>query len=81
MKKYRILQIMDSFYPQEKAWCGWVYLDKNVARKSHPLSKIGFSYCASIIEAEEVIRKRIEYSKINKDSVIVHEYKQQENEK
>ncbi len=79
MKKYRILEINNKFYPQEKKFFGWVYLDNLNTRYTWGKRYISESECESKEYAEKVIEKRIRHLGIIKK--IVHEYKQQDNGK
>ena len=75
MKKYRILEINNCFYPQEKRWFSWVYLDNLISRLTWGESLVHQSECESKECAEKVIEKRIKYLGSGKKIVREHEYK------
>jgi hypothetical protein len=73
-RKYRIIEENGYFYPQEKRWFYWVYLDNMV--ESITLDKYykSHSECFSLELAKKVINNRIDYLKRPKDKMIIHEY-------
>lgn len=78
MRKYRILEVNNKFYPQEKKFFSWAYLDNLTPRITWGKSHISESECESKECAEKLIDRRIRYLGLGKK--IVHEYKQEDNE-
>ena len=76
MRKYRILEVNNCFYPQEKKWFSWVYLDNLIPRVTWSKRYICESVCSSKDYAEKVIEKRIMH--LGSGKKIVHEYKQED---
>jgi hypothetical protein len=73
MRKYRILEESENrFYPQEKKWYGWVYLDNLNPAFTWSSHRNYHSRCNSKIEAEKCIEKRIKY--LLEPKLIIHEY-------
>jgi hypothetical protein len=76
MRKYRILQINDKFYPQEKRLFKWRYLDTEIYSYTWGRNREYRALCSGISYAKEVIERRIKY--LEKPKVTIHEYKQQD---
>ncbi len=76
MKKYRILQIGNRFYPQESRWFGWVYLDNLIASTTWSKRSRTQSLCETKEHAEKIINKRIKFLENAKHTI--HEYKPQD---
>ncbi len=79
MRKYRIIEIDNHFYPQEKRWLQWVYLDNIIPCFTWNNDRDYHSMCNSKADAEIVIERRIKYLSPKKE--VIHEYKQQQDEK
>jgi hypothetical protein len=76
MRKYRILQINDKFYPQEKRLFYWRYFDTIQLISSWVNDRDYHAVYSSILDATAAIERRIEY--LEKPKVTIHEYKQQD---
>ncbi len=76
MRKYRILEVNNCFYPQEKKWLSWVYLDNLIPKLTWGESRVQQSVCESKEYAEKVIEKRIKF--IGSGKRVIHEFKQQD---
>ena len=61
MRKYRILEINSRFYPQEKKWFIWKYLDNLTPKITWSKNYMYQSGCSSKDWAEDVIEERIKY--------------------
>jgi hypothetical protein len=77
MRKYRILQINNKFYPQEKRLFNWRYLDTKIYSYTWGCNREYHALCSGILDAKIVIERRIKY--LEKPKVTIHEYKQQDN--
>lgn len=75
MRKYRVIEINNLFYPQEKRWFCWVYLDNLIEGFTWNNDRNYHSICYSKADAEGVIEKRIKY--LSPKKKVIHEYKQQ----
>ena len=73
MRKYRIIEINNLFYPQEKRWLCWMYLDTMIQEFTWDIDKDYHSMCKSKADAEIVIEKRIKY--LSSKKKVIHEYK------
>lgn len=78
MRKYRILEVNKRFYPQEKRWFIWRYIDNLCSHITWGKNHMSESECKSKDYAEKIIEARIRY--LGDGKKIVHEYKQQDNE-
>ena len=72
MKQYRILEIDGIFFPQEKKFWWWEYLDKDYIEDTWIDRARYYSACVSKEAAETIIEKRIKYNNPPKD--IIHKY-------
>jgi hypothetical protein len=73
-RKYRVLEIRDRFYAQEKKWFVWMYLDNNFPEFIWSSYRDYHASCDSINEAELIIKRRIEYLIKNNPIVKIHIY-------
>jgi len=71
MRKYRIIQTNNHFYPQEKRWVWWEFLDNLTPKFTWDKDRKYHSMCYSKEDAEKVIAKRIKYLTRIK---IIHKY-------
>ncbi len=74
MRKYRVLEIDNRFFPQEKRWLCWKYLDNIVASITWCESFKDHSECWNLSDAKDVIRKRKLYLRIKYRKPIIHNY-------
>lgn len=79
MRKFRIIEVNNRFYPQEKKWFSWKYLDNLMVRVTWCKNNINESECKSKEDAENIIKRRIAFLGIGKE--VIHEYKQHINGK
>jgi len=73
-RKYRVLEIDNRFFPQEKRWFWWVYLDNMVESITWSGEFKNHSECWDLNEAKDVIRKRKLWLRIKYKQPIVHNY-------
>jgi len=72
-RKYRILELHDGFYPQEKKWFNWRYIDGTFQFLTDLEKKTSDHKCKDLATAKYVIELRIEYIK-KREKFIVHKY-------
>jgi len=74
MRKYRVLEINNRYFPQEKRWFWWRYLDNlmpNIAwREEYKIH----SECWNLSDAQDVIRKRKLWLRIKYAKPIIHNF-------
>lgn len=74
VRKYRVLEIENRFFPQEKRWFWWVYLDNLVASVTWREEFRNRSECLNLSDAKDVIRGRKLYLRIKYREPIIHNY-------
>jgi hypothetical protein len=75
MRKYRILECFDGFFPQEKKWFKWKYIDNFLINRVDSKKHLESHKCKDLGTAKWVIELRINF--LNKmDNVIIHKYEQ-----
>lgn len=78
-RKYRVLECWDGFFPQEKKWFKWKYIDNMIIERVDSKKHNECHKCKDLGSAKWVIQLRINF--LNKmDKVIIHKY-EQHNEK
>lgn len=75
MATYRVLQIRDNFYPQERKFLSWKYIDSIHYRHTWDKEYRHLSYCTDIEDAKKVITKRRNWLEHNKLKPIIHNIK------
>lgn len=77
MREYRIIEMNNNFYSQEKRWLWWEFLDNAIPHFTWNGYKDYHAMCDSKAHAEMVIKKRIKY--LQRSKKIIHEFKPQDN--
>lgn len=72
MRKYRIVEFDGGFYPQEKKFYFWVFIDNLSPKYVWGSDKDYQSRCISLDDAKLVIEKRIKF--LNSQKIIIHPY-------
>ena len=73
-RKYRVLELENRFFPQEKRWFWWVYLDNMVTSITWSEESRHYSECWNLSDAKDVIRKRKLWLRIKYGKPIIHNY-------
>lgn len=72
MRKYRVLQIGDNFYPQEKRWFEWLYIDNRHTGFTWDKKSKNQSACINLEYAKQVIVRRKQWLINNSKEPIIH---------
>jgi hypothetical protein len=75
MKKYRIVETRFEFYPQEKHWFGWMYIDNLVGNILWTESNKKHSKCDNYEYAVRCIERRKEWLENGSKFPIYHNIK------
>jgi hypothetical protein len=73
MRKYRVMELDNSFYPQEKQWCGWRYVDQLFGQFIWSKWNKEHSKCESLEYAKRCIERRKEWLEKGNEKPIYHE--------
>lgn len=75
MRKYRVLQVGNIFYPQEKRFLCWRYIDGTFHEFTWSNFDKDRSECESLLYAKGMIKKRKEFLLSIKQKPIIHNEK------